>query len=484
MNFPAEAFDQMQRLWEVKRFNDHQLRCVLRFENRLDAESLKRAVLESIDAMPILGTRFVGEAKPRWTSLDAEEIGKAFVISHKEEEFNQFVQSAVDPGSGPQVRVCHLNTRPYSIAVKMNHMICDASAFKSYLYLLSAIYSGATLPLVSGVCERAEDRSLRCILHRFSLAARLKSIVLQSNQNNHAKGFQFPMSGCEDAQPLVLTRTLEAERTESIKVYGHTRGATVNDVLLTAYYRCLFRMLNLPAGAELRIPVMVDMRRYLADPRAKASLTNLTSTVSTQLKRKKAECFDDTLTRVKGFMDERKRNNLGLNGFIKLDRTYRILGDRMANRFLMWKLKHPLISMTNMGVLDADRLYFGDQCPNDAFLCGSIKYQPYFQLAVSSYEGKITLSSNLRGNRYDRNRILSLLDEIEEELHHLNLFRRPPFHAQSAPTGALHHSKAGLRAVSLRESTSGTKSGERQGDAPGVRASAGRLKQYGRRRQS
>ena len=59
---------------------------------------------------------------------------------------------------------------------------------------------------------------------------------------------------------------------------------------------------------------------------------------------------------------------------------------------------------------------FGDLRPYDAFLCGSIKYKPYFQLAMSSYDGQLTLSVNQYGSPVDRGRIRSFLDEIEAEL--------------------------------------------------------------------
>jgi NRPS condensation-like uncharacterized protein len=72
--------------------------------------------------------------------------------------------------------------------------------------------------------------------------------------------------------------------------------------------------------------------------------------------------------------------------------------------------------MTNVGILDAARLSFGDQRPRDAFLCGSIKYKPHFQLAMSSYDGELILSSNLYGTVADRERVASFLDEVEREL--------------------------------------------------------------------
>jgi NRPS condensation-like uncharacterized protein len=115
-------------------------------------------------------------------------------------------------------------------------------------------------------------------------------------------------------------------------------------------------------------------------------------------------------------VDKKKGSNIGLNGFIKLDLMHRILGGRVANRALMSILKNPLICMTNVGILDSAQIAFGDLRPRDAFLCGSIKYKPYFQMAISSYDGELTLSVNLLGSANDRNRILSFFDEIDAEL--------------------------------------------------------------------
>jgi NRPS condensation-like uncharacterized protein len=115
-------------------------------------------------------------------------------------------------------------------------------------------------------------------------------------------------------------------------------------------------------------------------------------------------------------MDRNKGSNLGLNAFIKLNFIYRRLGDRIANRIARAALRNPLICMTNMGILDAAQMSFGDLLPRDAFVCGSIKYRPHFQLAMSSYDGELTLSVNLVGSAGDRDSILSFLAEIDAEL--------------------------------------------------------------------
>jgi len=321
MDFTAEAFDQMQLLWEVKGFNDHQLRCVLRFDHSLDAETMKRSVNASIKAFPILATRYIGGMRPHWTSLDPNDYGRAFVMARTEPEFEEFVVSKVDEGIGPQVRVCLLNSAPFSLAFKMNHMVCDAADFKAYLYVLCGLYSGAIPDPGHRLGEFAEDRSVLRVLKSFGLGTRIKSALLQSNQNNHSGGIRFPLSGSGQTRPFVLTRKLGRKRTATFKEYGQVRGATLNDVVLTAFYRCLFRRLALSPGTVLRIPVMVDMRRYLTEAGGASTLTNLTSTVSTELELRPAECFEETLGRVKATMDQRKSGNLGLNAVVPLADT-------------------------------------------------------------------------------------------------------------------------------------------------------------------
>jgi NRPS condensation-like uncharacterized protein len=257
---------------------------------------------------------------------------------------------------------------------------------------------------------------MRGVLRRFPLSVRFKSLFLQSGDNNRSGNHRFPLGEGGEARPFILTRKLGRERIAALRDYCRIKGATLNDAVLTAFYRCVFRRLALPPGGKLQIPVMVDMRRYLGEAGEFGALTNLSSVVITQLDYRPGERFEEALGRVKAVMDDKKSADIGLNAFIKLDLAYRILGDRIANRRLRSRLKNPFICMTNIGTLDPAGVSFGDLRPNDAFLCGSIKYKPYFQLAMSSYDGELTLSVNQYGNAGDRERILSFLDEIEAQL--------------------------------------------------------------------
>ena len=295
-------------------------------------------------------------------------------------------------------------------------MICDAAAFKTYVYRLCDIYSklavdpGYRPPRVAG------PRSIREVLSQFSLSAKLKSLFSQSGDNNRAGDHRFPMNEGAADTPFIATRRLSCERTAAAKAQARARGATLNDFTLTALYRSLFRTLALKPGDQLTIPLMVDMSRYLGERDAYPLLTNLSSMVASQLDYRPNETFDGALGRVKAVMDGKKELNLGLNTFAKLDFLFRIFGDRSAHGVLRKQMRQPLICMTNIGVLDEARLSLADLRPSDGFMCGSIKYKPYFQLAMSTYRGELTLSSNLYGDPEDRVRVDAFLEEVETQL--------------------------------------------------------------------
>jgi NRPS condensation-like uncharacterized protein len=416
MDYTAEIFDQIQLLFKANGFNDHELHCVLRFEHGPDPEVLRKSVIASVGAIPILSARYVDGAKPRWTSLDPGEFGRAFILTTAETEFEEFLVSPVDESVGPQIRVCQLDSNPFAVALKMNHMICDAADFKQYLYFLCTIYSELAANPAYRPAAIIGDRSIRGVLKRFPLGVKLRSLLTQSRDNNRSGNHRFPLSEGGDVRPFILTRLLERDRIAALKNYCRAKGATLNDAVLTAFYRCLFQLLAAKPGVELEIPVMVDMRRYLGETGEFRSLTNLSSTQVTQLDFKPEERFEGTLGRVKAVMDEKKTADIGLNAFIKLGLLYGIFGDRIADHRLKSELKNPFICMTNVGILDPGRMAFGNWRPYDAFLCGSIKYKPYFQLAMSSYDGQLTLSANLYGSADDLDRIGSFLDKIEAQL--------------------------------------------------------------------
>ncbi len=76
--------------------------------------------------------------------------------------------------------------------------------------------------------------------------------------------------------------------------------------------------------------------------------------------------------------------------------------------------------MTNIGVLDSERLLFADSTVTNVIMCGSIKYSPHLQISVSTFNDKMTFYVNLYGSKSDRDNITRFLKAVEKEF--INFF--------------------------------------------------------------
>lgn len=419
MDRRAEIFDQMQLLYDETGWNDHMLHAVIRLRSRLDESVLERAASLTLEAIPILATRFVRSGASHWESLPPAELIRAFLAVDDELAFEAAVAYRIPEGEGPQLRLCLLRGEKSALAITMNHMVADGGGFKDYLYFLCDTYSrlardpGYAPPRVDG------DRGIGDLMRAFGFRERLGAFIGQREDSNRTGSLAFPLDAGGEARPFIATRLIDGEKVLRLKRYCKERGATINDAVLAAYYRALVRRLGPSAREALEIPIMIDMRRYLKDREFRA-LRNLASTTITRLRLREGEGFEDTLMKAKAQMDALKGlghgRGLGLGGYAKMSLLFGLCGDRLAVRLMRGGLRHPLLCMTNIGDIDSARLRFDGVGAESAFECGSIKYKPHFQLAVSGFDGSLTLSSNLYGTEADEASVEAFLAEVEKEL--------------------------------------------------------------------
>ena len=91
---------------------------------------------------------------------------------------------------------------------------------------------------------------------------------------------------------------------------------------------------------------------------------------------------------------------------------YRMLPLSILKEVLSKKISVPMTSYTNLGKIDEARLTFQEASVSDAFIVTAAKLVPYFQLAVSTYKNRCTLSvcTYASGKSYDL--ICSVMNNI------------------------------------------------------------------------
>ena len=338
-----------------------------------------------------------------------------------------FVQEPFDYFSAPQVKARIVRSGGKdTLCIKFSHVPADGAAAKEGAYLLADIYqrlgqdpSWRPRPNISG------SRSARQISQRLTLADKLK--VIRRDFRNFAKKRgcwkRFPASGEET--PRFVREVIGPRRFQAIKNNGREKGATINDLLIAAYYRALHRELGPMPGRAMGIMATADLRRYLPEGRA-GGLCNLSGFVFSNIGREIGAEFKDTLALVVEDIGFQKKDYLGL-------------GDHPALVFFMNALPYSIglkamesIFMaamgfgqykgvfTNLGVIDEGLFDLGGPEVLDAYVQVPVtkKLDTALIIGTTTFKNKITLASGFMGSKEDHAHVERILRAVSEELPH------------------------------------------------------------------
>jgi NRPS condensation-like uncharacterized protein len=214
--------------------------------------------------------------------------------------------------------------------------------------------------------------------------------------------------------------TIPRERFEALKSYGSERGCTVNDMMLTAVLRSCISQLDPPSDTPLSLMYTADLRRYLPDI-TDLPISNLSISGSLDIERIDGESFEDTLARVHQRMRQwatmchgaaplasaEKMASLGY-GATKLLLRMAFRAGGSVDKTYPW--------FTNIGILDDDRLAFGDIVPGSAFMFGPATRGTSIVPVVSTYGDELTVCMGYCESDYDTASVEQLLESITGEV--------------------------------------------------------------------
>lgn len=413
VRYKVEAWDSLQHLFQIKKINDHILHFLASFDGKLDMIRLHKSVAVSAEAFPLINCRFREEGRrPYWESCSngIDEMLTLIETEDVETAVNQFLISGVNTSTGPQLKLGVIRAaKADTLVVVMNHMLCDAAGFKDYLYLLSSIYNK--------IREEADyhppalgSRRLAQVTGRFSWKDRIKILFSKNDMSAHDPA-KLKLEG-DLNNPFIEIRSISKEVFLNMKEYARNHDATINDMILTAYIRTLYETF----GYAFAIPSTVDLRKYLPDHKAE-SICNLCTNLTCDIGSHIGISFEDTLLKVRDSMKKEKSCIACIKSLLVMETVYDVLPYQLAESIVNKNFDNALIAFTNIGIIDKTQFYFDELQITKAYMTGSVKYSPYFQLAVSTFDQNPVLSVNLFGTKADRNTISAFLDKVVLQLN-------------------------------------------------------------------
>lgn len=379
----------------------------LAFPQPLDGDRLARAAALALAVEPVLACRFVDHwQRPYWEEAPAADR-EVFIEVRSGVEFEAFKLASLDTYSGPRLRVCLWNSSGGAcLLIKVCHYVADAAGVRDVARLISSIYrqldhnpSYQPEPNLAG--SRGIEQILR-VIPRHTYPGLFLQAWHDAQASQRPGGTQTLPIQAGPAEGLnFIHRLLPQARVSQMVEYGRKYKATLNDLLLAAFFRAMAAVTGWSGERQLRVTTTVDFRRYLPGRQA-AAVSNLSLGIQgwPSLGTHLGADFGATLQKVTAITQKRKQAFLGVETLLM---TLTLLGPlphpwgtKLMKRHIQQlnDQRNTANTFTNLGPITAQDVTFEGK-PSIARILPPPVYPPYFLLGVSGYEGTLTLSSGV-----------------------------------------------------------------------------------------
>ncbi|QTC41577.1 condensation protein [Bacillus sp. V3] len=409
---------------------NQQINAVLFLNYHISKELLKESVLVTMEIEPVLKCRFVVDDIPYWEEHPSpSSLPVTFFKEGQDQDIEKMaIEFIEEPGNfikDPMVQMKLLrgNTRDI-LVIKLSHLCTDGAGVKAYMNMLGNVYTRLSLgqlkdEIIKGYHKSGErDQSL--VFHHAGITD-IKS-AYQPNHEPKASLWSFPSRLNGNEFPKMSVRRLTREQTQRLTQWAKVHQATINDVIMTAYFRALSRVAVYaePRTTEKMIGLTIDLRRCLPED-AVSPICNLSGMEMPEIKLEADEDFLQTLDRVKKSMKKIKSQNPGLSSAAGMEL---LAGMKLSAVKDMYKQQHEqalhtgmaLPLLTNFGVVTGEPITFGGIQAEDGYITSPVMYAPFFTLGASSYNGRLTFTIGYHTPGTAEENVNLFLDRIVNQL--------------------------------------------------------------------
>ncbi|MBR1763300.1 MAG: hypothetical protein IJ731_08065 [Eubacterium sp.] len=415
----AELWDKMHYLF--RDFNDRMVHVELHYDFEINIEALKTVLVCFFEKAPVLHSSFTdNRIHPYWTVKDYN-INDVLTVREVEEEnlseeIDRFLMQYIPPEADIQMHVAVFNHGGKSVLLIVeNHMCMDGGDLKYFVKSLCKNYNEYIENGISPTHLRTGTRSYQSVYEDFSATEKRMAKKLYKNINskdNH--GFPFTPNSIQD-KSFIARRKIPAEKFDLIRAAGKKHGATINDMVLAAYFYSLYELAGFSPNESVSISCAIDLRRHLKDDEGQG-VTNHTAWMQCKIPKRGEDIFKTLEYCVKSSNEFKHDHFMGLHGLPLLSFGYKAMPLSISEEVIKIGYANPLLAMSNIGILEVDKLALEGHEPTDGLMSGAVKYKPYALLSLTSIRKEMTLSMCCRGNEEDKKKINEFFDLIIKNL--------------------------------------------------------------------
>lgn len=402
-------------------FNDRVVHVELEYNFRIDIEALRTVLICSFEKIPVLHSSFTdNHVSPYWTVNRYSVDDVLTVVETSEEtlrdEIDSFLTGEIPPEGQFQMKVCvFFHGDKSTLCIIENHMCMDGGDFKLFLKDFCRNYTEYVSEGKSPLELRNGSRSYTSVYKDLSPRDQRAAQKLYKNINkkdDHA--FPLTKNSPED-KSFIARRKISAEKFRLIKSEGKRYGATINDMLLAAYFYSLYELAGFGREESVSISSAIDLRRHLKSV-DETGYTNHTAWMQVKIPELGRDIFETLQYVIRSCNQFKQDKYMGLYGLPLLSLGYKIMPHAASEEIIKIGYSNPLLAMSNIGILDVGKLSLDGHEPVNGFMSGAVKYKPFLLLSATSMRDEITLSVCCRGNEEDKKTISRFFDLMESNI--------------------------------------------------------------------
>ncbi len=415
----AEMWDKMQYLFRA--YYNRTMHASYFYDGTLNLDALKKTYVAVIKEIPVLHSTYHNNfIKPYWIvneNFDENDFFSFVETNDPIKELDDFMGFTVPADGKVQLRARVIRSNGKDIlGVVVNHMCFDGSDMR-YLNLKvvetynNYIKTGMLTPDI-----KKGTRSADQVYYKLSPEDQKIAKGLFKNVSTVENKVIFPFAEDDGTEKCRLVREkLHREDFLKMKAKGKEMGATINDVLVAAYFRALYKNID-TKGQSITVPCMYDLRKYTGG--VSLGLTNMIGFMPATLSPNVGNTMKETIVKVMDALKVSKEDRFtGLYSLPLLKLAYAIFPHFISEMAIRIGYTNPYIGMSNIGIINPLEFAFEGLTLVDAFYSGAVKYKPYMQLALTTFQNEITFSVGIRGNDKDaeifHDFIVDVINEIK-----------------------------------------------------------------------
>ncbi len=415
----AELWDKMHYLF--RDFNDRMVHVELEYDYEINIEALKTVIVCFFEKDPILHSSFTdNHISPYWkvNKYSVDDVLSVENVSEDDlrEKVDEFLTQYLPPEGELQMKFCVFNHSGKStLCIVENHMCMDGGDFKYWLKDFCRNYNDYVQNKISPLDIRSGSRSYTEVYNDFSPKDQKAAQNLYKNINkkdNH----RFPLTESKpEDKSFIARKVISADKMINLKAIGKKHGATINDVLTATYFYSLYELAGFDKSESVSISCAIDLRRHIKN-NSDMGYTNHTAWMQCKIPELGRDIFETLQYVVRSCNQFKQDKYMGLYGLPLLSLGYRIMPHAASEEIIKIGYSNPLIAMSNIGILEVDKLALEGHEPVTGFMSGAVKYKPFILLSATTIRNETTLSICCRGNDEDKKIIEKFFELMEKNI--------------------------------------------------------------------